>query len=117
MKTQLLSHWMRLLASSMHVLLIVLVTLRGDFGKGSLLALPLFLPLAGILRGRRYTYSWASMMLAFYAAGYLSVGYAEPQNKWVAFGIATVAALDFVALVLYVRFLARERIAQGLRPS
>ncbi len=110
-----LSHWMRLLASGTHLALLVLVTLDGEFGTGSLLALPLVLPLPGILRGRRYTYSWACMMLAFYAAGYLSAGYADPLHKWKSFSIASVAAVDFVALVLFVRFLARERIAMGLR--
>lgn len=28
--------------------------------------LPLLLPLAGILRGRRYTYQWASMLILLY---------------------------------------------------
>lgn len=37
--------------------------------EGSLLmlkALPLLLPLFGILRGKRYTYQWASMLILFY---------------------------------------------------
>jgi len=37
--------------------------------SGSLLifkALPLLLPLFGILKGRRYTYQWASMFILFY---------------------------------------------------
>lgn len=37
--------------------------------QGSLLilkALPLLLPLFGILKGRRYTYQWASMFILFY---------------------------------------------------
>jgi len=36
---------------------------------GSLLvlkALPLLLPLFGVLRGKRYTYQWASMFILFY---------------------------------------------------
>jgi uncharacterized membrane protein len=40
---------------------------------GSLLALkalPLVLPLAGVLQGRRYTYQWSSMLiLAYFAEG------------------------------------------------
>ena len=27
---------------------------------------PLFLPVAGILKGRRYTYQWSSMLILFY---------------------------------------------------
>lgn len=37
--------------------------------QGSLLilkALPLLLPLFGILKGRRYTYQWAGMLILFY---------------------------------------------------
>ncbi len=37
--------------------------------QGSLLilkAVPLLLPLFGILKGRRYTYQWASMFILFY---------------------------------------------------
>lgn len=37
--------------------------------QGSLLilkAMPLLLPLFGILKGRRYTYQWASMFILFY---------------------------------------------------
>ena len=36
----------------------------------ALKALPLVLPLPGILRGRRYTYQWSSMLiLAYFAEG------------------------------------------------
>lgn len=106
-----LSVWMQRLAASCHVALIALILVRDGLSSASLLAIPLLVAAPGLVRGHLYTYRWASMLLAFYAAGYLSAGYAEPQNKWSAFGMATLAALDFVGIVLYVRFLARERAA------
>ncbi len=105
-----LSRIARIVAALAHVALIVLMLLRAAGGPGSLLVLPLLVPLPGILRGRRYTYSWACMLVVFYAAGYLAAGYAEPMQKSALFGIASIAAIDFVALVLYVRLLGREKI-------
>lgn len=104
-----LSFYARLVAIVSHLLLIALMLAGSRGGSGALLTLPLLLPVAGILRGRAYTYSWACMLVVFYAAGYLASGYAQPQHKWSAFGLASIAAIDFVALVLYVRLLAREK--------
>jgi len=108
---RLLSSYARVVASVSHLLLIALMLIASRGGTGALLVLPLLLPIAGILRGRAYTYSWACMLVVFYAAGYLASGYAQPMHKWSAFGLASIAAVDFVALVLYVRLLAREKIA------
>ena len=68
----------RLAASASLVLLIVLclawemwlAPLRPGGTLFALKALPLALPLAGILNGRRYTYQWSSMLiLAYFAEG------------------------------------------------
>ena len=68
----------RLAASASLVLLIVLclawemwlAPLRPGGTLVALKALPLALPLAGILNGRRYTYQWSSMLiLAYFAEG------------------------------------------------
>ncbi|WP_428312436.1 DUF2069 domain-containing protein [Hydrocarboniphaga sp.] len=104
-----LSFYARVVAIASHLLLIVLMLIGSRGGSGALLVLPLLLPIAGIIRGRAYTYSWACMLVVFYAAGYLASGYAQPMQKWSAFFLASIAAIDFVALVLYVRLLARER--------
>lgn len=97
-----------------HGLLMAVLLWRGLPDGPWWLALPLLLPVAGIVRGRDYTYAWASMLLAFYAAGYLSDGYARPEHRRAAFGIASVAAIEFVSLVMYVRFRARERQGQAV---
>ncbi|MGQ0699293.1 MAG: DUF2069 domain-containing protein [Panacagrimonas sp.] len=97
-----------------HALLIVLVALRNPSVLSVLLAGILCLPVLGLVRGRPYTYAWASMLIAFYVAGYLADGYARPSLRWSAFGVASVAALEYISLMMFVRFRAREaRMAQA----
>ena len=63
---------------------------------GSLLALkalPLALPLAGIARGRRYTYQWSSMLiLAYFAEG--------ATRAWSDAGLSRLLAVAEIALSL-----------------
>jgi uncharacterized membrane protein len=82
---------------------------------GLLLALPLLAPLPGLWRRRTYTAAWASMLLVFYVAGLLAEGVAQPQRRAVGSALSVVAALDFVALLLFVRLSARERAAPAAR--
>jgi uncharacterized membrane protein len=67
---------------------------------GSLLALkalPLVVPLAGILQGRRYTYQWSSMLiLAYFAEG--------ATRAWA--DVGTVRALALTEVALSVAFFA-----------
>ncbi len=74
-------------------------------------ALLLALPIPGLLRERIYTYQWASMLVAFYSALWLAEGYAQPDQRLEAFGIAAIAAIDFVSLVMFVRWRQREQLA------
>lgn len=64
--------------------------------NGSLLilkALPLLLPLFGILKGKRYTYQWASMfILLYFAEGVV--------RAWTDTGLSTKLALIEVVLSL-----------------
>ena len=103
-----LSPFMWQLAVASHAGLIVAVALR-DFSALSLfLAAILLPPLPGIVRRKTYTCAWASMLVAFYVAGYLAAGYTEPEKRLGAFLMAGLAAADYVSLVLFVRFRARE---------
>lgn len=104
-----LSTRMRRLALASHLLLIALLALINVPVVAVILIAPLLLPLPGLLRGRAYTHAWATMLLTFYVGGYLAAGYFDPSHKWRCFGVALLAALDFVALNLYVKFLSRER--------
>lgn len=91
-----------------HALLMVLVALRNPSALSVVLVGMLCLPIVGLLRGRTYTFAWASMLIAFFVAGYLADGYARPQTRWSAFGIASVAALEYLSLMMFVRWSARE---------
>lgn len=68
----------------------------------------------GLLSGREYTYAWMSLMLSFYSAALLAEGVAVPAHKPVAWALAAVAAVEFSALVLYVRLRQRERAGEKL---
>jgi uncharacterized membrane protein len=76
---------------------------------GAVLSLPLLVPLPGLLRRRTYTAAWASLLLVFYVAGLLSESYAIQSRHVVGLALSTVAALEFVSLLLFVRLSARER--------
>lgn len=69
----------------------------------ALVILPLLLPLNGLLRARAYTASWASMLVTFYCALLLSEAYMMPALKLPLLLLASVAAFDFVALMLFAK--------------
>ena len=65
----------------------------------ALKALPLALPLAGIVRGRRYTYQWSSMLiLAYFAEGVM--------RAWSDAGLSRLLAVAEIALSLAFFFAA-----------
>ena len=70
-----------------------LAPLRPGGSLVALKALPLALPLPGVLAGRRYTYQWSSLLiLAYFAEG--------ATRAWAESGIARTLALAEVALSL-----------------
>lgn len=107
-----LSEWMRRLTLLCHVALIVAIARVSTPVAACVLIAPLLLPLPGLLRGRDYTHAWATMLLTFYVGGWLAAGYYHPAEKWVSFAIAAIAAAEFTALNLFVRFRARERVVR-----
>lgn len=102
-----LSQYAKGAALAAHTLLLLALAAQGS-NLSWLGALLLALPLPGMLQGRIYTYQWASMLLAFYCALWLAEGWADPAHRALAFGIAALAAADFVSQVLYVRLRNRE---------
>ena len=74
---------------------------------GSLLALkalPLALPLAGILAGRRYTYQWASMLiLGWFAEGVMRAWSERGMPQALAAAEIVLSVLFFGAAVSYAR--------------
>lgn len=66
-----------------------------------LATLPLLAAWPGLLLGRGYTAAWASMIVAIYCALLLAEAYMQPLHKPVLLALACIAALDFVALILF----------------
>src|SRR5688500_10445392 len=71
----------------------------------SLKALPLAVPLAGILKGTRYTYQWSSMLiLAYVAEGATRAWSDKGLSQALAFGEVLLSLVFFAAAVSYARW-------------
>lgn len=82
--------------------------------KGALLLLPLF----GILRGKRYTYKWLSLLIQFYLLeGLLRATTEHGLSQWLAIGETLLSMSLFASLILYIRAtrstLPKEKAAQS----
>ena len=81
-----------------------LAPLRPGGSLIALKALPLALPLAGILSGRRYTYQWASMLiLAYFAEGVVRAWSERGAAQALAGAEIVLSLAFFVAAVAYAR--------------
>lgn len=70
----------------------------------ALKALPLLLPLMGVLHGRRYTYQWASMLiLAYFAEGAMRAFADTGTSAALALAEALLSLVFFASAVLYAR--------------
>ncbi len=98
---------------ALHFSLLTALLLTAQSSLGLIAALLLLLPVPGLIKGRGYTAAWASMLLAFYCALLLAEGYADPAQKTAAFALASLAAADFVALILFVRITSRSARASA----
>lgn len=68
--------------------------------KGAVLLLPLF----GILRGKRYTYKWLSLLIQFYLLEGLTRATSEGGlSQLLAIGETLLATIIFVGAILYIR--------------
>lgn len=81
-----------------------LAPLRPGGSWMALKALPLLLPLLGVLNGRRYTYQWASMLiLAYFAEGVVRAASDSGTAAALALAEALLALGFFGSAVFYVR--------------
>lgn len=70
----------------------------------ALKALPLALPLAGIVRGRRYAYQWSSMLiLAYFAEGVMRAWGDAGLSQRLAVAEIALSLAFFAAAVSYAR--------------
>ena len=81
-----------------------LAPLRPGGSLMALKALPLALPLTGVLRGRRYTYQWASMLvLAYFAEGVTRAWAERGASQLLAATEIALSAAFFAAALGFVR--------------
>ncbi|QHS09162.1 DUF2069 domain-containing protein [Sinimarinibacterium sp. NLF-5-8] len=106
-----LSLWAQWVGVLAHGALLLLLVLRGSVLAYCAAAI-LLIPLPGLLRGRRYTYQWASMLLAIYCALWLAEMWSNLPGRAAALLLASLSAVEFVSLVLFVRLQDRERHGQ-----
>lgn len=86
-----------------------LAPLRPEGSWLMLKALPLLLPLFGILHGRRYTYQWACMfVLLYFVEGVIRANDPNGVALWARVEIALTIAV-FTTMVLYARLTAPSR--------
>jgi uncharacterized membrane protein len=81
-----------------------LAPLRPGGSLIALKALPLLLPLPGILAGRRYTFQWSSLLiLAYFAEGATRAWSDSGGSRWLAGLEILFSVAYFVAAVSYAR--------------
>jgi uncharacterized membrane protein len=74
--------------------------------------LPLLLPLMGILKGRRYTYQWAPMLvLAYFSEGVMRAWSDRGLSAWLAGAEVALSAVFFFSAIYYAKFSAPSRQA------
>lgn len=78
----------------------------------------LLIPLFGILRGRRYTYKWLSLFIQFYLMeGTMRATTETGPSQWLATGETVLAAIIFVAAILYIRATRTPKEEKAAQPS
>ena len=66
--------------------------------------LPLLAPLFGVLRGKRYTFQWASMMILFYfTEGVVRAWSEKPPSSTLAFIEIALSVVFYFASVYYAK--------------
>ncbi len=65
--------------------------------------LPLLAPLAGLVRGRRYTYAWATLFAVPYLVFALTELLVNPAARWAASISLLLVFAWFCSMILYLR--------------
>jgi len=95
---------------------LLLAPLRPGGSWLALKALPLCIPLAGLLKNRMYTYRWLSLGLwLYFIEGVVRAWSDRPPGNWLALGEVALCLLLFAACALHVRLRLRKarRAAAG----
>ena len=82
-----------------------LAPLRAGGSSLAFKALPLLLPLFGVLRGKRYTYQWSSMLiLAYFIEGVVRAWSELGAGRALALAEIVLSVIFFTAAIFYARF-------------
>ena len=91
---------------------LVLAPLRPGGTWLAIKALPLCIPLAGILKNRMYTYRWVSLVIWLYFTEGVVRGWSDkPPSQWLAWVEVALCLVLFTACTLHVRL--RQRNAKA----
>lgn len=91
---------------------LVLAPLRPGGTWLAIKALPLCIPLAGILKNRMYTYRWVSLVIWLYFIEGVVRGWSDkPPSLWLAWAEVALCLVLFTACTLHVRL--RQRNAKA----
>ena len=75
--------------------------------------LPRLLPLMGILKGRRYSYQWAPMlMLAYFTEGVVRAWSDVGLSAWLAGAEVALSMVFFFAAIFYAKLSAPSRLTK-----
>jgi uncharacterized membrane protein len=86
-----------------------LAPIRAGGSALALKALPLLLPLFGVLRGKRYTYQWSSMLiLAYFTEGVVRAWSERGSGQVMAVAEIVLSLSFFTAAVWYARVSSRK---------
>ncbi len=95
-----------------------LAPLRPGGSWVALKAIVLLLPLMGVLRGRRYTYQWASMfILLYFIEGVMRAWSDRGLSARLALGETVLSLVFFAAAIFYAKLTAPSRIGAGSAAS
>ncbi len=113
-----LSFWAWVCAVVAHMVLANGLWVWTGLLPGLLVVLPLAAAVPGLIVKRStYTAGWMTLLLVLYVAGLLSEGFSIPSRRTLAAVFASVAMIEFIALVLFVRLTAREKPPVTARQS
>ena len=91
---------------------LLLAPLRPGGSWLALKALPLCIPLAGLLKRRMYTYRWVSLVVwLYFTEGVVRAWSDRPPGNWLALAEIALCLLLFTACALHV--LLRQRAARA----
>ena len=80
----------------------------------ALKALPLCVPLAGLLKHRMYTYRWLSLLIwLYFVEGVVRAWSDPPPGNWLALLQIALCLAVFAACVMHIRLRFRNARAQG----